>query len=171
MGTILIGYGDAGYAHEGYAAQVLDDDSIIGIYSDATRPRMIGQVIAACDCGWVGTTRYPTTTGPFDENAEQSALTEWEHTHALPTVRRLQNKEFDRLGRYLQDLANYLATLASDSLEAQSRAARFDLLDQVLETLERATELARQLQQAERAARSQPAASSTDDWHNSRTGH
>ena len=150
MGTILIGYGDAGYAHEGYAAQVLDDDSITGTYSDKTRPRMIGQVIAACDCGWVGTTRYPTTTGPFDEHAEQSALTEWEHTHALPTVRRLQSEEFDRLGRHLRDLADYLATLAPDSLEAQSRATRCDLLDQVLDTLNRAIELARHLEHTER---------------------
>jgi hypothetical protein len=66
MGTVLIGYGDAGYDHEGYAAQVLDDNSITGTYSDKTIPRMIGQVVAACDCGWTGTTRYPTTTGPFD---------------------------------------------------------------------------------------------------------
>jgi hypothetical protein len=152
MGTILIGYGDVGYAHEGYAAQVLDDDSITGTYSDKTRPRMIGQVMAACDCGWVGTTRYPTTTGPFDGHAEQSALTEWEHAHALPTLRRLQSEELDRLGRHLRDLAGHLAKLAPDSLEAQSRATRCDLLDQVLETLERATELARRLDHAERDA-------------------
>jgi hypothetical protein len=152
MGTILIGYGDAGCAHEGYAAHVLDDGSITGTYSEKTRPRMIGQVIAACDCGWAGTTHYPTTTGPFDENAEQPALTEWEHTHALPTLRRLQSKEFDRLGRHLRDLAGYLAKLAPDSLEAQSRAARCDLLDQVLDTLDRAVELARQLEHAEREA-------------------
>ena len=152
MGTILIGYGDAGYAHEGYAAQVLDDDSITGTYNDKTRPRMTGQVIAACECGWVGTTRYPTTTGPVDENAEQSALTEWEHTHALPTLRRLQSEEFDWLGRHLRDLADYLATLAPDSLEAQSPAARCELLEQVLDTLDRAIELARRLDHAQREA-------------------
>lgn len=38
MGTVLIGYGDASYDHEGYAAQVLDDNSITGTYSDKTRP-------------------------------------------------------------------------------------------------------------------------------------
>ena len=70
MGTILIGYGQAAYTHEGYAAQVLNDESITGTYSDETAPRMIGQVIAACGCGWAGTARYPTTTGPFDENAD-----------------------------------------------------------------------------------------------------
>jgi hypothetical protein len=152
MGMILIGYGDAGYAHEGYAAQVLDDDSITGTYSDETEPRMIGQVIAACDCGWTGTTRYPTTTGPFDENAEQLALTEWEHTHARPTLRHLQLKEYGRLGGRLQGLAKYSAKLAPDPLRVQSRAARLDLLDQVLADLDRAAELARQLQHAEREA-------------------
>lgn len=93
MGTVLTGYGDAGYDHEGYAAQVLNDNSITGTYSDKTKPRMIGQVVAACDCGWTGTTRYPTTTGPVDQDAEQLALTEWEHTHARPTLRRLQHEE------------------------------------------------------------------------------
>ncbi len=152
MGMILIGYGDAGYAHEGYAAQVLNDDSITSTYSDETIPRMIGQVIAACDCGWTGTTRYPTTTGPFDENAEQQALTEWEHTHARPTQRHLQLKDYDQLGGRLQALATYSAQLAPDPLTIQSRAARLDLLEQVLETLDRAAEVARQLQDAEREA-------------------
>lgn len=154
MGTVLTGYGDTGYAHEGYAAQVLDDNSITGTYSDKTTPRMIGQVVAACDCGWTGTTRYPTTTGPFDEDADQLALTEWEHTHARSTLRRLQLEEFDRLGRHLRGLAGYSVTLATDSLKFQSRAARLDLLDQVLEDLDRATELARQLQRASASPRS-----------------
>ncbi|MGH8918917.1 MAG: hypothetical protein ACRD0H_11415 [Actinomycetes bacterium] len=94
-------------------------------------------------------TRYPTTTEPFDEDAEGLALTEWEHTHARPTLRRLRLEEFDRLGRRLRGLARYSATLVPDSLEGQSRAARRALLDQVLEDLGRATELARQLQPAE----------------------
>lgn len=132
MGTVLIGYGDAGYAHEGYAAQVLDDNSITGTDSDETRPRMIDQVVAACDCGWTGTTRYPTTTGPFDADAEQRALTEWEHTHARPTLRRLHLEECARLDGHLRCLAGYSAKLATDSLEVQSRAARHDLLDRVL---------------------------------------
>jgi hypothetical protein len=149
MGTVLTGYGDAGYAHEGYAVQVLDDDTITGSYNDDTRPRMISQVVAACDCGWTGTTRYPTTTGPYDEDAEQRALTECEHTHALPTLRRLQLEEFDRLGRHLRHLARYRTTLAPDSIETQSPAARRDLLEHVLEDLDQAAELARQLHHAE----------------------
>lgn len=150
MGMTLISYGDAGYAHEGYAAQVLDDDSITSTYNDATIPRMIGQVIAACECGWTGTTRYPTTTGPFDENAELLALSEWEHTHARPTLRRLQLKDYGQLSGRLQSLATYSVKLAPDPLRAQSRAARLDLLEQVLDTLDRATEIAHQLHYAER---------------------
>ncbi|MGH3925360.1 MAG: hypothetical protein ACRDTT_21305, partial [Pseudonocardiaceae bacterium] len=111
MGTLLTSYGDACYAHESYPAQVLDDDSITSTYSDETEPRMIGQVVAACTCGWAGTTRYPTTTGPFDEDAEQRALTEWEHAHARPALRRLQLEEFDRLGGHLRGLARYSTRL------------------------------------------------------------
>lgn len=148
MGTVLTGYGDAGYDHEGYAAQVLDDNSITGTYSDETRPRMIGQVLAACDCGWTGTTRYPTTTGPFDQDTEQLALTEWEHTHARPTLRRLQHEESARLGRRLRGLARYSDGLVTNSFEVSSRGTRLDLLDQVLKDLDRAAELARQLQRA-----------------------
>jgi hypothetical protein len=92
MGIVLTGYGDAGYAHEGYAAQLLDDNSIMGAHSDESEPRIIGQVVAACDRGWKGTIRYPTTTGPFDENAERLALAEWEHTHAKPALRHLQHE-------------------------------------------------------------------------------
>ncbi len=96
--------------------------------------------------------RYPTTTGPFDEDAEQLALTEWEHTHARPTLRRLHLEEFDRLGGRLRGLAGYSAKLAPDPLEVQAPAACLDLLDQVVEDLHRAAELARQLQHAEREA-------------------
>ncbi|HKR48722.1 MAG TPA: hypothetical protein VJT72_03920 [Pseudonocardiaceae bacterium] len=148
MGIVLTGYGDAGYDHEGYAGQVLDDNSITGTYSDQTTPRMIGQVVAACECGWTGTTHYPTPTGPFDHDAEQLALTEWEHTPARPTLRRLQREESARLGRHLLGLACYIDHLATDSFEAQPRAARLDLLNQVRENLGRAVELARHLQHA-----------------------
>ena len=48
MGTILSGYGDTGYGHEGYVGQLLDDDTITGTYSSSTIPRMTGHVIAAC---------------------------------------------------------------------------------------------------------------------------
>jgi len=64
MGTILSSYGDAGYGHEGYVGQLLDDGTITGTYSSSTIPRMTGQVVAACGCGWTGTTRYPTMLEP-----------------------------------------------------------------------------------------------------------
>ncbi|MBV9011128.1 MAG: hypothetical protein JO281_23085 [Pseudonocardiales bacterium] len=137
MSRVLIDYGDAGYAHEGYAAQVLDDDSITGTYSKETGPRMIGQVVAACDCGWTGTTRYPPTTGPFDQNADRLALAEWGHTHVRPTLRRLQREELDRLGEHLRTLASSSATLAPH--------AGLDLFDHVLDDLAQATTLVRQL--------------------------
>jgi hypothetical protein len=59
MGSFLARYGDDAYDHEGYVAQVFDDGSLTGTCSNDTTPRMIGQVVAACDCGWTGSTRYP----------------------------------------------------------------------------------------------------------------
>jgi hypothetical protein len=78
MGVILCSYGDDAADHEGYAAQVLDDGSLTSTYSDDTRPKMVGQVVAACGCGWTGTTRYPERER-YDEAAEELALAEWEH--------------------------------------------------------------------------------------------
>src|SRR3954452_19215677 len=85
MGRFLDGFGDDAYDHEGYAAQVLNDGTLTSTYSDDTEPRMIGQVVPACGCGWTGTTRYPTT-GPFDETAKELALGEWEREHARPVL-------------------------------------------------------------------------------------
>ncbi|MGH3910841.1 MAG: hypothetical protein ACRDRM_08405, partial [Pseudonocardiaceae bacterium] len=90
MGTILTGCGEDAYDHEGYPAQVLDDGSITGTSSTQTRPRMIGQVVAACGCGWAGTTRYQCPT-PFDTQAEALALAEWEISHARPVLDRAQH--------------------------------------------------------------------------------
>jgi len=78
MGTIT---GDL-YDHEGYAAQLLDDGTLTG---SETQPRKVGQVVAACGCGWHGATRYPSRD-PFDEEAEALALAEWEAEHARPLL-------------------------------------------------------------------------------------
>lgn len=47
------GYGPA-YAHEGYAAAVLDDGTITARHDGLTNGRFVGWC-AACDCGWRGT--------------------------------------------------------------------------------------------------------------------
>src|SRR5881397_3778549 len=121
MGTILTGYGDAAYEHEGYAAQVLDDGSITGTYSAQTKPRMIGAVVAACDCGWQGSTRYPTRE-LFDEDAEQLALAEWEHQHALPTLRTAHAELAERLQRLLAEHATRLGRHWPTAGPAEQRA-------------------------------------------------
>jgi hypothetical protein len=74
MGTFLTSYGDDAYDHEGYAAQVLDDGSLTSTYSEDTTPRMVGQVEAACGCGWTGTTRYTEPEG-YAEVAEDPPWT------------------------------------------------------------------------------------------------
>ncbi|MGH3979875.1 MAG: hypothetical protein ACRDRZ_12900 [Pseudonocardiaceae bacterium] len=142
MGTILCSYGDDGHDHEGYAAQVLDDGSLTSTYSDDTAPRMTGQVVAACGCGWAGTTRYPATTGPFDEAAEELALAEWEHTHARPALEAAHARKWDRLHQFFVAGAT---ELAPDSIRRASPATRRGALNRTLTRLDEAAQLARKL--------------------------
>ena len=143
MGTILSSYGDAGYEHEGYAAYVLDDGTITGTYSSSTIPRMTGHVVAACGCGWTGTTRYPCTGGdPFDEQAHELALGEWEHTHALPALDAAVRDRARRLPRLLSSLAADLDTQLGDATAAPERAA---VLERTLRGLDDARALAHDL--------------------------
>lgn len=150
MGRFLTSYGDAGYDHEGYAAQVLDDGSLTGTYSAETRPRMIGQIVAACGCGWAATTRYPCPE-PFDEQAEELALAEWETTHARPVLEQAQRDRAARLAQLLHRLAEHHRAHLQEN-EPHPRRQQ-ELLDRTLRTLATATNLARELraQAAERA--------------------
>ncbi|MPZ67338.1 MAG: hypothetical protein GEU83_18160 [Pseudonocardiaceae bacterium] len=140
MGRFLTSYGRAGYEHEGYAAQVLDDGSLTSEHSNETAARMIGQVIAACDCGWVGTTRYPTRE-ECDEAAEELALQEWEHNHVRPVLEQHQRAQTTRLQRLLRELADQLTTTG------QSDPPLVDRLDRILRALDKATQLAHQLRE------------------------
>lgn len=78
--------------HEGYVAHVLDDGTLTGTYSAETRSRMIGAVMAACDCGWTGQHRYASPT-PADENAENEALAEWDDEHLQPMIRAIAARQ------------------------------------------------------------------------------
>ncbi len=145
MGTILTSYGDAGYQHEGYPAQILDDGSVTSAHGDDTGARMVGQVIAACSCGWTGTTRYPTTA-PIDVDAEELALQEWEHEHARPVLQRDQLAKWDRLRTVLGRLGRWQHDRLLDrSGPDRSAAERQELLDRILRVLTSATELAQEL--------------------------
>ena len=141
MGMILTSYGDAAYDHEGYPAQVLDDGRITGTHSAETTPRMVGQLVAACACGWTGTTRYPSPTS-FDEDAEALALGEWEHTHAIPTLSRALDQRAQRLQQILAGLAaDHQTHLDRDSDAGQRR----ELLEHTLRALDEAAGLTREL--------------------------
>ncbi|HZD13722.1 MAG TPA: hypothetical protein VE196_01010 [Pseudonocardiaceae bacterium] len=137
MGTILESYGDDACGHEGYAAQVLDDGSLSSTYSDDTRPRMVGQVVAACGCGWTGTTRYTEPEG-YAEVAEDLALDDWERDHARPVLEGL---------RAVRELAESHATTTSTRFSGRSPVGQRELLDRTLARLCRATTLARQLRE------------------------
>jgi hypothetical protein len=144
MGSILTSYGDDAYDHEGYVAQVLDDGSLTGTSSTDTTARMIGQVVAACDCGWTGSTRYPAT-GPFDQAAQELALGEWERDHARPTLEGLRAENWDRLRTLVRQLAESHATTTRTRFSGLSPIEQGELLDRTLAGLDRATTLARQL--------------------------
>jgi hypothetical protein len=141
MGTILTSYGEAGYAHEGYAAQVLDDGTLTATYSAETEARMLGQVIAACGCGWTGAAGYPCPE-PFDEQAHDLALAEWEHDHARPLLEHAQRRGLDDLTRQLRDLH-----VGVDLSAAANRRELAEQLQRTLRRLAAATELAGRLHQ------------------------
>ncbi|MPZ66633.1 MAG: hypothetical protein GEU83_14355 [Pseudonocardiaceae bacterium] len=153
VGTFLTGYGEAGYEHEGYAAFVLDDGTLSATYGPETRPRMVGQFVAACGCGWTGATRYACADGdPLDEDAEELALGEWERSHARPVLEQAQRGELGRLRAQLRQLAVAQLSGADDYRPPLQRARQ---LDGVVEALEAATARARRLrdqahEQAER---------------------
>ena len=140
MGTILSSYGDAGYEHEGYVGQLLDDGTITATYSAQTEARMTGHVVAACGCGWTGTTRYPTRE-LFDEQAHELALGEWEHTHAVPALSAAVRDRTRRLPRLLSSLAADLDTRLGDATAPQ----RAVVLERTLRGLDDARALAQDL--------------------------
>lgn len=144
MGTFLTSYGDDAYDHEGYAAQVLDDGSLTSTYSDDTRPRMLGQVVAACGCGWTGSTRYPERER-FDEAAAELALAEWERDHARPILEGLRADHWDRLRARVRRLAESHATITRHRFSGLSPVEQRELLDRTLNVLARATVQAHQL--------------------------
>lgn len=146
MGSILTRYGDDAYHHEGYAAQILDDGSLTSTYSDDTRPRMVGQVVAACDCGWTGTTRYPERNR-YDEAAEELALAEWEHDHARPILEGLRTNHWTRLGALLRRLADSHTAAGGGLISELLPVEQRELLDRTLAGLNRATKLVHQLRE------------------------
>lgn len=146
MGRFLTSFGASAYDHEGYAAQVLSDGTLTSTYSDDTEPRMIGQVVPACGCGWTGTTRYPAT-GPFDETAKELALGEWEREHARPVLEGHRVGIWEQLRTGVRQLAESHATVTRARFSDLSAAEQRALLDRTLASLERATELTRQLRE------------------------
>jgi hypothetical protein len=155
VGPFITCYGDAGYDHEGYAAQVLDDGTLTGNYSDETEARMVGQVVAACGCGWTGATRY-SCPEPFDEAAEDLALAEWEQSHARPVLEQGQRVDLERLRVLARRVAADLPDTTGDDAPRSARQLA-DQLDRVVAALETASALARRLsdQAHEQAAREQ----------------
>ena len=147
MGRVLTDYGQYAYDHEGYAAEVLDDGSLTGTPSGDTVPRMIGQMVAACGCGWTGATRYPSRN-PFDHGAEDLALAEWERAHARPTLEGARVDTWDRLGAVLRTAP--LLSTSGQEFTALPRDQQLVVVEETLAALRHATELAHQLRGPDR---------------------
>ena len=142
MGTILTSYGDPGYDHEGYAAYVLDDGTLTGTWGPDTRPRMTGELVAACNCGWTGTTRHPGAGGdPLDEQARELALAEWEHTHARPVLEQAQHHALVELQHRLRSVS----TSAAGLTKTRPRRELAEQLDHHVRVLANLTDHARRL--------------------------
>lgn len=75
MGTII----EDLYEHEGYGARRLRDGSLTGISLRETAAS--DAYIAACGCGWQGEHAHPPT-----EEGYESAVDEWERSHARPLL-------------------------------------------------------------------------------------
>ncbi len=75
MGTII----EDLYDHEGYGARRLPDGSLTGTWTRQTA--RFDVYVAACGCGWQGKQTHPPT-----EEGYESAVDEWERSHARPLL-------------------------------------------------------------------------------------
>jgi hypothetical protein len=80
MGRMYWGpYADQVGNHEGYAARELPDGTLTAVWTAETA-ECVAQ-IAACDCGWYGTTRHSAT-----EDGDEAALEDWHRLHLQPLI-------------------------------------------------------------------------------------
>jgi hypothetical protein len=90
MGVIIEDLWD----HEGYAARRLPDGSLTGTWTHATRE--ITAYLAACGCGWHGSSEHPPT-----EEGEELAVDQWRSEHAQLLLERQATRRREQLGRVL----------------------------------------------------------------------
>ncbi len=110
MGAIL----DDLDGHEGYPLRRLPDGTTTSRWTSATT--RFTAYIAACDCGWTGTSRHEPTERGYD-----AALDEWEHDHARPL---LQHVIPDHAQQLLQGTLRSLHDLAAQRPPAAAKALR-----------------------------------------------
>lgn len=108
MGIVYTGpYAEQiGYRHEGYAARRLPDGSLTSGWTLET-DAFTGYV-AACDCGWEGTTGFP----PTDEGRE-AAEDAWDAEHLQPLVADAERSWWPawlrRVGGRAEAIADHMA--------------------------------------------------------------
>ena len=109
MGTILTGYGEAAYDHEGYASRVLTTGKVTGTWSAETDAQAKGELAPAYRCGRAGTGRWrvdpDSRFGIPDDDQEDEVLAAWRSEHAVPVLTAAADKARARLASRLRWLA------------------------------------------------------------------
>lgn len=120
------GYGPA-YEHEGYAAAVLDDDTVTGTHDDLTNSRFVGWR-AACVCGWRGERFWSRAEVVATDSlyAEQVALYPSAASVAPESVEGPEGGD-GALGQWRAHLAEALPGLAVHDAAARLVEAREEL--------------------------------------------
>lgn len=118
------------YGHEGYAAQVLHDDTESGHWV-----RDFREYRAGCDCGWRGSVYPPTDSG------ENAALDQWHDEHLTPLIRAVAAQRTVPATALLDVLAELRRTAATTAARPDGRltereAGRFDVIEALESRLE-----------------------------------
>jgi hypothetical protein len=120
------GYGPA-YDHEGYAAAVLDDDTVTGTHDELTNGRFVGWR-AACDCGWRGE-RFWSRDEVLAADPVYAEQVQRYPAGASIAPESVEGEEDDdgALGQWRAHLAEALPGLAVHDAAARLTTAREDL--------------------------------------------
>lgn len=116
------------YGHEGYAAQILHDET-----ESPHWVRCFREYRAGCDCGWRGATVHPPTV-----SGEDAALDQWNDEHLMPLIRAVAARRVVPATALLDLIAELRRTAATpdgrpDGRLTDREAGRYDVIE-VLES-------------------------------------
>lgn len=126
------GYGPA-YAHEGYAAAVLDDGTVTGTHDALTNGRFVGWR-AACDCGWRGPGYWSRAEALATDPAYRASVERYPAAASIAPDSVEGDEDGDgALGQWRAHLATAVPALAVHDAAQRLTDAR-EQLDQAVRT-------------------------------------